>query len=160
MVYAVVFPDGRDWGVIFGTQVGLNSANDGGGCLNWAQRHITRCHMGCCVVLLILFLHFKGDVDAVRIFEGGIVVVNAPSFFEESKVLEAKDFGLLFVLLLDFDIFARTHGKEKGKNGELQYSALQLCQFPFCDFGDDAGVDGFLLLFFGVYIFEDSELTL
>ncbi len=73
--------------------------------------------MGCCVVLLILFLHFKVDVDAVGIFEGGIVVVHEPSVFEESKVSEAKDFGLLFVLLLDFDVLSRTHGKEKGKNG-------------------------------------------
>jgi hypothetical protein len=73
----------------------------------------------CFVFLLILFLHFEGDVVAVRIFKGGIVVVNKPSFFEESKVSEAKDFGLLFVLLLDFDVLARMHGKEKGKNGEL-----------------------------------------
>ena len=128
--------------------------------MDWAQHHVARCHMGCCVVLLILFLHFEGDVDAVRIFEGGIVVVNEPSFFEEPKVLKAKVFGLLFVLLLDFDVLARTHGKEKGKNGELQYRTLQLCQFLFCNFGDDAGGDGFLLLFFGVFVFEGSELTL
>ncbi len=116
--------------------------------------------MGCCVVLLILFLYFEGDVDAVGIFEGGIVVVCKPSFFEESKVLEAKDFGLLFALLLDFDVLTRTHGKEKGKNSELRYSALQLCQFLICNFGNDAGEDGFLLLFFGVFVFEVSELML
>ncbi len=116
--------------------------------------------MGCCVVLLVLFLHFKGDDDAVGIFEGGIIVVKKPSFFEESKVLEAKDFGSSFVLLLDFDVLARMHGKEKGKNCELQYSALQLCQFLFWDFGDDAGGDGFFLLFFRVFVFEGSELML
>ena len=160
MVDAVVFPDGGDWGVVVGTRVGLDSVNDGGGCSDWAQRCVARCHMGCCVILLIFFLHFGGDVDAVGIFEGGIVVVNEPSFFEESNVLEAKDFGSLFVLLLDFVVLARTHGKEKGKNGELRYSALQLCQFPFCNFGDDAGGDCFLLLFFGVFAFEGSELML
>ncbi len=160
MVDAVVFPDGGDWGVVVGTRVGSDSANKGGSCSDWAQRHVARCHMGCCVILLILFLHFEGDVDAVGIFEGGIVVVNKPSFFEKSKVLEEKDFGLSFVLLLDFDVLARMHGKEKGKNGKLQYSALQLCQFPFCNFGNDADGDGFLLLFFRVFVFEGSELTL
>ena len=116
--------------------------------------------MGCCVVLLIIFLHFKGDVDAIGIFEGGIVVVYKPSNFEESKVSEAKNFGSLFVLLLDFDVFARMHGKEKGKNDKLQYSTLQLRQFLFCNFGNNAGGDGFLLLFFVVFAFEGSELTL
>ena len=82
------------------------------------------------------------------------------SVFEESKVSEAKDFGLSFVLLLDSDVLARTHGKEKGKNGELQYSTFQLHQFPFCNFGDDASRDGFLLLLFGAFVFEGSELAL
>ncbi len=50
-------------------------------------------------------------------------------------------------------------GKEKGKNGELQYSTLQLRQLLFCNFGNDVGGDGFLLLFFGVGIFEGSELS-
>jgi hypothetical protein len=49
--------------------------------------------------------------------------------------------------------------QKTGKNGELQYSTLQLRQFLFCDFGNDAGGDGFLLLFFGVGIFEGSELS-
>jgi hypothetical protein len=53
-----------------------------------------------------LFLHFKSDVDAVGVFEGGIVVVNEPTIFGESKVLEAKDFGLSFFVLLDFDVLA------------------------------------------------------
>ncbi len=119
VVNAVVFPDGGDWGVVVGTKVGLDSANDDGGCSDWAQCHITQCHMGCCVVLLIFILYFEGDVDAVGIFEGGIVVVYEPSVFEESKVLEAKDSGSSCVLLLDFDVLARTHDKEIGKNGEL-----------------------------------------
>ena len=38
---------------------------------------------------------------------------------EESKVLDVEDFGFLFFVLLDFDVFARVHGKEKGKNCEL-----------------------------------------
>ena len=46
-------------------------------------------------------------------------MVNKLTVFEESKVLEAKYFGSLFLLLLDFDVLARMHGKEKGKNDEL-----------------------------------------
>ncbi len=53
-------------------------------------------------------------------------MVNKPTIFEESKVSEAKDFGSSFFVLLDFDVLAGMHGKEKGKNGELQYSTLQL----------------------------------
>ena len=91
MVDAIVFPDGRDWGVVVGTRVESDSVNNGGGCLDWAQCYVARCHMDRFVFLLILFLHFEGDVDAVGIFKGGIVVVNKLSFFEEPKVLEAKD---------------------------------------------------------------------
>ncbi len=159
MVDSVVPLAGGDWSVVIGSRVGLDSANDGGSCLDWAQCNVARCHLCCCVVLLVFFLHFKSDVDAVSVFEGGIIVVNEPTIFEESKVLEAKDFGSLFFVLLDFDILARMHGKEKGKNGELRYSTLQLRQFPFCNFGNEAGGDGFLLLFFGVGIFEGSELS-
>ncbi len=83
---------------------------------------------------------------------------NESTVFEEWKVPEAKDFCTLFFVLLDFDVLARTHGKEKGKNCELRYGMLQLRQIPFCNFGDDAGGDGFLLLFFFVGIFEGSEL--
>ncbi len=158
MVDAAVPPAGGDWSVVIGSRVGLDSANDGGSCSDWAQCNVSRCHLGCRVVLLVFFLHFKSDVDAVGVFEGGIVVVDEPAVFEESKVSEAKDFGLLFFVLLDFDVLARMHGKEKGKNGELGYSTLQLHQFPFYDSGDDAGGDGFLLHFFGVGIFEGSEL--
>jgi hypothetical protein len=154
VVDAVVPPAGGDWSVIVGSRVGLDSANDGSGCSEWAQCNIARCHLGCRVVLLVFFLHFESDVDAVGVFEGGIIVANEPTVFEESKVLEAKDFGSSFFVLLDFDVLAQTHGKEKGKNGELQYSTLQLRQFLFCDFGDDASGDGFLLLFFGVGIVE------
>jgi hypothetical protein len=75
------------------------------------------------------------------------------------KVSEVKDFRTLFLLLWDFDVLARMHGKEKGKDGELQYGALQLSQIPFCNLGYDAGGDGFLLLFFGVGIFVGSELS-
>ncbi len=75
------------------------------------------------------------------------------------KVSEAKDFRTLFLLLWDFDILTRTHSKEKGKDGELRYGALQLSQTLFCNLSYDAGGDGFLLLFFGVRIFVGSELS-
>ncbi len=81
-------------------------ANDVGGYLDWAQCNVARCHLGCRVVLLVFFLHFESDVDAVGVFEGGIIVVDEPTVFEESKVLEAKDFGSLFFVLLDFDVLA------------------------------------------------------
>ncbi len=68
------------------------------------------------------------------------------TILEEAKVPKAEDVGTLFLLVWDFDILTRTHGKEKGKDGELRYCALQL-QIPFCNLGDDAGGDGFLLLF-------------
>ncbi len=72
-----------------------------------------------CVVFLILLLHFKCDVDTVSKFKGGIMVVYEPAIFEESEILEAEDFGLLFLLLLNLDVLAQMHGKEEGKNGEL-----------------------------------------
>ncbi len=40
------------------------------------------------------------------------MVVYELSIFEESEVLEAEDFGLSFLLLLNLDVLARTHGKE------------------------------------------------
>jgi hypothetical protein len=119
VVNAVVPPAGGDWSVAVGSRIGSDSANNGGGCLDWAQCNVARCHLGCHVVLLVFFLHFKSDVDSVSIFEGGIVVVDEPTIFEESKVLEAKDFGLSIFVLLDFDVLTQMHGKEKGKNGEL-----------------------------------------
>ncbi len=81
------------------------------------------------------------------------------TIFEESKVPEAKDFCTSFLMLLDFDVLTRTHGKEKGKKCELRYGTLQLCQIPFCNLRDDAGGNGFLLLFFWVSVFEGSELS-
>ncbi len=79
--------------------------------------------------------------------------------FEESKVSEAKDFRTSFLMLLDFNVLTRMHGKEKGKNCELRYGTLQLHQIPFCNLGNDAGGNGYLLLFFWVGIFEGSELS-
>ncbi len=84
---------------------------------------------------------------------------NESTVFEESKVPEAKDFCTSFFVLLDFDVLARMHGNEKGKNCELQYGTLQLRQILFCNFCDDTGGDGFLLLFFWVGIFEGLELS-
>ena len=70
-------------------------------------------------------------------------MVDKPTNVEESKVLEAKYFGSSFLLLLDFEVLAQTHGKEKGKNGELQYSTLQPCKILLCNFGNNLGGDGF-----------------
>ncbi len=158
MVNAVVSPGGRDWSVVVGSRVGLDPTNNGGSCSNWAQCDIARCHLGCCVILLVFFLHIEGDVDAVRVFEGGIVF-DEPTVFEESKVPEAKDFCSLFFMSLDFGVLARTHGKEKGKNCELRYGMLQLRQILFGNLSNDTGRDGFVLLFFWVGIFEGSELS-
>jgi hypothetical protein len=33
----VVLPDGRNWGVVVGSWVGSDPANNGGSCLDWAQ---------------------------------------------------------------------------------------------------------------------------
>ncbi len=37
MVDAVVPPDGGDWSVVIGSQVGSDLMNDGWSCLDWAQ---------------------------------------------------------------------------------------------------------------------------
>ena len=79
---------------------------------------------------------------------------------EEAKVPKAKDFGTSFLLLWDFDILTRTHGKEKGKDGELRYGTLQLSQISFGNLSNDASGDGFLLLFFGVSVLVGSELSM
>ncbi len=88
------------------------------------------------------------------------MVVYEPSIFEESKISEAEDFGLLFLLLLNLDVLARMHGKEEGMDGELQVYTLELRQFLFGDFGNDACGDDFLLMFLWVGIFVGSELAL
>ncbi len=48
---------------------------------------------------LFFFLPFECDVEAGSVFEEGIVVVYGPTIFEELKVSEWEDFGLLFFLL-------------------------------------------------------------
>jgi hypothetical protein len=72
------------------------------------------CHSSC-----LSFLHFKGDVKAVCVFQGWVVVTDETTVLEEAKVPMAKDFFTLFLLLWDFDVLTRTHGKEKGKDGKL-----------------------------------------
>jgi hypothetical protein len=118
MFNAVVPTNSGDWSVVVCSRVGSDPANDGGSCSDWAQRHATQC-LGCCVILIDFFLHFECEVEAVGIFEGGIIVVDELTVFEESKVSESKDFSSSFFLLWDFDVLTRTHGKEEGKNGEL-----------------------------------------
>ena len=105
------------------------------------------------LVFLILLLHFKCDVDTASQFDGEIIVIDKPSGFEESEILEAKEFGLSFLLLLNLDILARTHGKEEGKNGELRDCTLELHQFLLCNFSNDVGRDGLLLMFLWVGVF-------
>ncbi len=116
--------------------------------------------MSYCTVFPVLLLEFKFDIDTAGKFEGGIVVVYKPSIFEESKISEAEDFGCLFLLLLNLDVLAQMHGKEEGKDGELQDCTLELRQFLFGNFGNDACGDGFLLMFLWVGIFLDLELAL
>ncbi len=86
-------------------------------------------------------------------------MVDKPSVFEEMEILELEDFGSLFLLLRYFDILAKTHGKEEGKNGELQDCTLELHQYCLV-IGDGAGGDGFLLLLLWVGILVGMELLL
>jgi hypothetical protein len=51
-------------------------------------------------------LHFKGNVEAVGVFKGWVVVVDEPSIFDELEISKSEDFGLLFLLLQYFDILA------------------------------------------------------
>ena len=97
----------------------------------------------------VLFLHFEGDVDAVCALEGWVVVAEESTVFEESKVLDAEDFGSSFFVLLDLDVLTRAHGKIESESCELGDGTLQWCEILFCNFGNDASRDCFLLFFFG-----------
>ena len=97
----------------------------------------------------VLFLHFEGDVDAVCVLEGWVVVAEESTVFEESKVLDAEDFGSSFFVLLDLDVLTRAHGKIESESCELGDGTLQWCEILFCNFGNDASRDCFLLFFFG-----------
>ncbi len=66
----------------------------------------------------------------------------------------------MFFMLLNLDIFAHVHGEGECKDGELQDCTLELFQFLFGNFGNDACRDGFLLMFFWIGIFVGSELVL
>ena len=68
--------------------------------------------------------------------------------FEKLKVSDAEDFGSLFFVLFDLDVFTRAHGKEKGKSCELEDGTLQWREILLCGFGDGASRDCFLLFFF------------
>ena len=87
-------------------------------------------------------------------------MVDESTVFEEAEIPKTKDFGSSLFLLWDFDVFARTHGKEEGKDGELRNRALLFRQLALGDFGDDTGGDGLLLFFCGVFVFEGAELSL
>ncbi len=88
------------------------------------------------------------------------MVVYKPSIFKELKISEAEDFGLLFLLLLNLDVLAQTHGKDEDKDGEMQDCTLELHQFLFGGFSNDECGDGFLLMFLWVGIFVGSEFAL
>ncbi len=87
------------------------------------------------------------------------MVVYELFIFEESKILEVEDFGSLFLLMLNLDVLAQTHGKVEDKDGEMQDCTLELHQFLFGGFGNDECGDGFLLMFLWVGIFVGSELA-
>jgi hypothetical protein len=84
-------------------------------------------------------------------------MVYKPSIFEELDILEVEDFSLSFLLLLSLDVLTQMNGKKEGRDGELQDCILDLHQFLFGDFGNDASGDGFLLMLLWVSIFEGSE---
>jgi hypothetical protein len=68
-MFDVVVPtNGGDWGVVVRSWVVSDLANNGNGCLDWVQRHVTQCNLGCLAILFIFFLHFECDVEAVGVF--------------------------------------------------------------------------------------------
>jgi hypothetical protein len=87
----IVPPDGRNWGVGVGSWVGFDSMYDGGCCSYGAEGDIARQHECCGIVLFVLFLYFKGDVDAVGVLQGRAIVAEESTAFEESKVSDAED---------------------------------------------------------------------
>ncbi len=92
MFDSIVPPDGRNWGVVVGARVGFHSTYNGICCLYWAEGYIERRHECCGIVLFAHFLNFEGDVDAVGVLQGWVVVAEESTVFEESKVLDAEDF--------------------------------------------------------------------
>jgi hypothetical protein len=98
-------------------------------------------------------------MQLTNLSEGSWWFMSRP-FFEELEILEVEDFGLLFLLLPNLDILARTYSKEEGKDGELQDCTLELRHFLFGNFGNDACGNSFLLMFLWVGIFVGSELAL
>jgi hypothetical protein len=81
----IVPPDGGNWGVVVGSQVGFDSMYNGSCCSYWAEGDIARRHKCCGVILFIIFLHFEGDVDAVSVLQGWVVVAEESTVFEESN---------------------------------------------------------------------------
>jgi len=156
---SIIPPDCGNWGVLVGSWVGFDSTYDGGCCSYWAEGNNARQHECCGVVLFVFFLHFEGDVDAVGVLKGWVVVAEESTVFEELKVSDAEDFGSLFFVLLDLDVLTRAHGKEESESCELGDGTLQWCEILLCDFSDDASGDCFLLFFFWVFIFVGSELA-
>ena len=95
-----------------------------------------------------LFLHFEGDVNAVGVLQGWVIMAEESTVVEELKVLDAEDVGSLFFVLFDRDVFTQAHGKEKGESCQLGDGTLQWGEILLCCFGDDTIRDCFLLLFF------------
>ena len=119
MFDSFVPPDSRNWGVMVGSRVGFDSTYDGSCCSDWAEGDIARQHECCGVVFLSLFCISKVMLMQSAYSRDWVVVAEESTIFEESKVLEAEDFGSLFFVLLNFDVITQAHGKEKGKSCEL-----------------------------------------
>ena len=117
-----------------------------------------RRHECCGIVLFVFFLHFEGDVNAVGVLQGWVVVAEESTVVEELKVLDAEDVGSLFFVLFDRDVFTQAHGKEKGESCQLGDGTLQWGEILLCCFGDVTIWDCFLLFFF-VFVFVGSELV-
>jgi hypothetical protein len=81
--------------------------------------------MSYCIICLIFLLQFECNVDSVGESMGGIMVVYELSTFEGSEISEEEGFGLSFLHLLNLGVLAQTHGKEEGKDGELQDCTLE-----------------------------------
>jgi len=92
----IVPPDCENWGVVVGSWVGFDSTYDGGCCSYWGEGDFARRHECCCVVLFVLFLYFEGDVDAIGVLEGWVVVA------EELTVLKNRRFRTRRISVLRF----------------------------------------------------------
>jgi hypothetical protein len=71
------------------------------------------------IVLVLLFLTFKGDGNTICKFKVGMCVRDDLSVLEETNIPHAKLFRLALFCLQDFKIFARSKCKEHAQSCEL-----------------------------------------